>query len=53
MYSVGIVGAGRIFKKHYQAINNLSKYFKLIAICDKKITKQIKNINNKKFYFFF
>lgn len=52
MYSVGIVGAGRIFKKHYQAINNLSKYFKLIAVCDKKITKQIKNINNKKFYFF-
>ena len=42
MYSVGIVGAGRIFKKHYQAINNLSKYFKLIAICDQKLQNRSK-----------
>jgi predicted dehydrogenase len=53
MYSVGIVGAGRIFKKHYEALNKLSKYFKLIAVCDKKITHQIKSISKKKNIFFY
>ncbi len=52
MYSVGIVGTGRIFKKHYQAINKLSKYFKLVAICDKKITNQNKNKSHKRYPFF-
>lgn len=52
MYSVGIVGAGRIFEKHYQAISKLSKNFKLVAVCDKKITNQIKNIRHKKYTFF-
>ena len=53
MYSVGIVGTGRIFKKHFQAINKLSKYFKLVAICDKKITNQNKNKSHKRYPFFF
>ena len=52
MYSVGIVGTGRIFKKHFQAINKLSKYFKLVAICDKKLQIRIKTKVIKNFLFF-
>lgn len=52
MYSVAIVGAGRIFKKHYDALKKLSNYFELVAVCDKKNTIQIKDIKHKNFDFF-
>lgn len=44
----GIIGCGRIFKKHYEIFNNGQlKNVKLVAICDKN-KKKLEKINNNK-----
>lgn len=43
----GIIGCGRIFKKHYEIFENkIIKNYKLIAVCDKN-QKKLNNINNE------
>ncbi len=37
--NLGIIGCGRISKKHFEALDNLKDNFKLIAVCDNKIEK--------------
>ncbi len=39
MYKVVIIGAGRIFQKHYQSIKNLKNKFKLVGVFDKEKTR--------------
>lgn len=38
MYYVGIVGCGKIFKRHVEAINK-SENYKLVAVCDNNLEK--------------
>jgi predicted dehydrogenase len=44
---VGIIGCGRIFKKHYEVISNI-KILEIVAVCDSDITvfKKINYIHN-------
>ena len=50
MINVGIVGCGRIFKKHLTAVQEHRK-LKLVAICDtkKSALKKYKHLNVKKY----
>jgi predicted dehydrogenase len=47
--SVGIIGCGRIFKKHYEVISNI-KILEIVAVCDSdiKVFKKINYIQNFK-----
>lgn len=47
MLRIGVIGCGRIFKKHFESINQ-SKLYELIAICDnnqKILNKTLINLN--------
>jgi len=44
---VGILGIGRISKKHLSAVKKNNKFFKIIAICDLNNHKLKNNINVK------
>lgn len=45
MKKVGIIGAGRIFSKHFEAIRSLNKNFKIVGIFDKKKKRNLKASN--------
>jgi UDP-N-acetyl-2-amino-2-deoxyglucuronate dehydrogenase len=45
MKRVGIIGAGRIFTKHFEAIRSLNKNFKIVGIFDKKKNRNLKASN--------
>lgn len=47
--NVGILGIGRISKKHLSAVKKNNKFFKIIAICDLNNHKLKNNINVLKF----
>lgn len=47
--NVGILGIGRISRKHLLAIKNNSKFFKILAICDSNNHKLKNNINVLRF----
>lgn len=42
MYSVVIIGTGRIFQKHFQSIKSLKKRFKIVGVFDKKLSRNLK-----------
>lgn len=43
--NIGIVGCGRISKKHFDALDNLTDFYNLIAVCDNNKDK-LSGINN-------
>lgn len=41
MIKIAIIGAGRIFKKHYEAITSLKRNFKIVGVYDKNNKRNI------------
>ena len=42
--NIGIIGCGRISKKHFDALEKLEDYFNIVSICDNN-TKKLLKIN--------
>ena len=42
MYKVAIIGCGRIFNKHFEALNHNKKYFKIVGVFDRDPKKNVK-----------